>query len=576
MPPAPARPGATTSLLERPAVIAGAVALLVATGLIPQFLSRTLPDIAFLLYASGRALDGARLYVDLIEVNPPLIVWLNLPVVAVARAIGAADVTVYRIAVAALLAMSVLACRWVIARTADGREPAFRGLFLLSVVAALFVLPRLDWGEREHLTLALVLPYILLTIVRLERGAVRAGPAAAIGLAAAVGIAIKPHFVLLWFVREGVLMATRRRRPSLEGVVIVAAGGLYLLAALLATPDYFCLVRELGPAYQAYVHNSLPLTALIGDGAGMSLGALVLTAALWRHQRSRSLHLTLVLGVAAFYVAAVLQLKGWRYHFYPALALAWIVLVVLAVRARRPLARWTERVFAAVAGAAALTVLAAAVTGCVLQAADPLHPRYDADPSIGPLLAAVADEVRGRDLVVLSPNMASGFPLATYAGARWPQRLSNLWPLVAAYDSAIRDPAPFRLRPPDRMSALERMVLGTVSEDLSTADAPILLVLRRGPDEPRWGMRRIDLVTFLSRDERLARFLAGYEPAGIVGQYDMYRRRDRPGPPRLLPSGSGGAAAPGEIAFTRNAALVSLVFGVLLAALYRRELTATG
>ena len=35
------------------------------------------PDIAFLLDAGGRVLDGARLYVDVVEINPPLVIVLN-------------------------------------------------------------------------------------------------------------------------------------------------------------------------------------------------------------------------------------------------------------------------------------------------------------------------------------------------------------------------------------------------------------------------------------------------------------------------------------------------------------------
>ena len=70
-------------------------------------LRRVIPsDTGFLLYIAGRVLDGARLYVDIIEINPPLIVGLNLPVVLASRALGVPDILVYRLAVAALM----LAC----------------------------------------------------------------------------------------------------------------------------------------------------------------------------------------------------------------------------------------------------------------------------------------------------------------------------------------------------------------------------------------------------------------------------------------------------------------------------------
>ncbi|MGH7526003.1 MAG: hypothetical protein ACREMX_04805, partial [Gemmatimonadales bacterium] len=75
--------------------------LLVGLAVLPQFAGRTLPDTAWLLYAAERWLDGARLYVDLVEVNPPLIIWLNAIPVLVARALAISPLLVYRLLVVA-------------------------------------------------------------------------------------------------------------------------------------------------------------------------------------------------------------------------------------------------------------------------------------------------------------------------------------------------------------------------------------------------------------------------------------------------------------------------------------------
>ena len=104
----------------------GLLALVAAIGLVPQFLSRTLPDISFLLYAAGRVLDGATLYVDLIEINPPLIVWLNLPIVALARAAGVSELALYRIFVTLLLVVSAAACAAIIRKSDQSGASARR------------------------------------------------------------------------------------------------------------------------------------------------------------------------------------------------------------------------------------------------------------------------------------------------------------------------------------------------------------------------------------------------------------------------------------------------------------------
>ena len=565
----------------------GLLAIVAAIGLIPQFLSRTLPDISFLLYAAGRVLDGAILYVDLIEINPPLIVWLNVPVVAIAREFGISEILVYRVAVTLLLGGTIAACASIlrpIERQAPSAIPSLR-LSLLLIAFALFVLPRLDWGEREHLTLALMLPYFLVGVARLSmRAAAPATEGAAlgfgggtrtkmvlVGLGAALGIAIKPQFVIVWLAREAVVFA-RTRRVTPDGLVIPILGALYLGAVAVFTPQYFDLVRTHGPAYQTFIQNPLLVTALLGDGAALALGALLIAVALWRWTGRTELRLILVGATLACYLAAVIQLKGWRYHFLPALALGWILLGVVAVSVRRPLARWTERLFASIAGASALTVTIAALGGALAQAADPFDPSYDADPSIGQLLPMLTEHAAGRPVMVLSPNMASGFPLTQYAGTRWVQRYSNLWPVVAAYDSAIKDPSPFRFRTPADASRLEAELRTSVTEDLIRGQPDLILVLRTGPDAPKWGMRRLDLIEYLSAEPRFAEAFAAYDSAGIIGQYFVHRRRGVPAfaldadetPP-------GTARAPDETALDPAALPLAALFAGLLGVLYFRS-----
>ena len=49
------------------------VALVAAAGLVPQMASPAVPDLSWLLYVAGRLLDGARLNVDVVEINPAVV-----------------------------------------------------------------------------------------------------------------------------------------------------------------------------------------------------------------------------------------------------------------------------------------------------------------------------------------------------------------------------------------------------------------------------------------------------------------------------------------------------------------------
>ncbi len=439
-------------------------------GLLPQALSRTLPDIAFPLWAADRMQHGARLYVDILEINPPLFIWLDLPLAWLSRVTGLESITWYRVAVSLLLFASLAGSWWALRKGLDDEPPAYRRLLWLVAAFALLLLPRLDWGEREHLSLALTLPYILLGIARARGKAVSTRGAVLAGLAAGMGIALKPHFVLVWLGRElGIWSSvvgrqsseaaagsgsrrqmTDDRRPWSGARLLINAEALivpllcigYLLAVQLIHPEYFHLLRQLGWAYQRFLRNSMLITLLLGDGSAIVLGALIVAVALRKLPKHASVWRVLTGSMLGYFVAAVIQAKGWRYHFYPALGLAMLLFAAMAWDAWRPAPSRLMRVFAAIPPAALATAVAVSAVLAVRQTARPLDPRYDPDPSLGALIPMVQERAAGRPVFIISPNMASGFPLTNYAGNIWPSRLSNMWPVVVAYDSAIWQPAP--------------------------------------------------------------------------------------------------------------------------------------
>src|SRR3974377_1165239 len=70
--PAPFNLRAAISILS-----AGMLAVVIAVVLFTMLRSPLKDDIAWLLYVASRWLAGRELYVDVVEVNPPLIVWIS-------------------------------------------------------------------------------------------------------------------------------------------------------------------------------------------------------------------------------------------------------------------------------------------------------------------------------------------------------------------------------------------------------------------------------------------------------------------------------------------------------------------
>ncbi|MEO6058078.1 MAG: hypothetical protein ABIQ49_14720 [Gemmatimonadales bacterium] len=155
------------------------------------------PDISFLLYAAGRVLDGAVLYRDVVEINPPMIIALNLPAVAAGRLLGLDVVLVYRLLTMAGLGASVLLSALVIPRAVAAGRTSERWL-LAGTGFVLFLMPGIDFGQREHLLFAWILPYVFVCMGRAAGRPAGRFAALAAGALAGVAIALKPQFVLVW------------------------------------------------------------------------------------------------------------------------------------------------------------------------------------------------------------------------------------------------------------------------------------------------------------------------------------------------------------------------------------------
>src|SRR3984957_18207251 len=142
--------------------------LLTALGIVLFVMLRTplKDDIAWLLYVARRWLAGRELYVDVVEVNPPLIVWISAIPIQIAGVLRIdAQYTATPFFVAA-----VLGCAWWTASLRRGSSRLFedRVPVFAAIGTVLLVVPAGDLGQREHLLVAAILPYLVLVARSLD------------------------------------------------------------------------------------------------------------------------------------------------------------------------------------------------------------------------------------------------------------------------------------------------------------------------------------------------------------------------------------------------------------------------
>ena len=491
-------------------LVAGLLTALCALAAGPAYVNH---DAAWYLYMVERAREGATLYRDLIDTNPPLIVWASAPPVLVAEATGLSPAAVFKAYVFAIAAAALVVIDWFVRRS----WPEHR--LLLTTTAVFVALPfvRTDFGQREHFAVLLTLPYVVAAAAR-PATAATAGRVI-IGAAGGLGFAIKPHFVAAWLAVE--LLVWRRegwsalRRPELAAGLTACA--CYALAVVASSPEYFGVLDQVRRVYGGLDSPSAVLLRL--REVQLWIAAAALLAAI-RWPRTARLHSILFAAATGYLLGALLQFKGWGYQLYPARAFTVLFLVAAVV----VLLDIVPGVLLVLRGGrrGLTTVLAGAMV--VASARYVAEARRPAAPDlVTPLTTAIETHAPDGPVTVLSMRtiIYPAFPSVNYTGASWGLRHNALWFLARFYEEQeASGTGPFEPHAPERMAPLERTFFDQVVEDLCRLPPHLLAIERAAPAAPA-GRRALDLQAYYSQDAKAKRLLDAYHPAGSVGPFTL-------------------------------------------------------
>ena len=496
--------------------------VVLAAGVWGELALRLNYDAGWLITVAEQTLGGRRLYTDIVEINPPLIVWLTQLPVRAARLFGIDSILAFRIFVFAMIAGSVGLMR----RPAHQVLGRNHSNFLLLIAVALVPLTWKYFGEREHLAVILLAPYLIINSSDAAPGTTVPTRVAA-GLLAGLGFSLKPHFAPLFLIT-----CVLRRRPwrTLAGfehqAAALAAMVLYAMAALPSLQDYLALVRTYGGLYWQLLHRP-GLEILFGNAAGLTAIATMLTYAGLRPTIARpSVPDSLAVACCWFLAVVVLQGKGLSYHYYPAFVLGLLTIgwVLLDPEPARPVSpRQSFRVVAAALLAAALSLGAARTAWSLVDDVGPEAGKF------GELVRLIDRLAPGGRFAALDMELAESFPAANYTTASWDLGWPSIWFIEPVYRAELQAGMVLRTHEPAAMTGAERAGYSSVVRQL-IGRRPDVLLFRRAVPGARSGTDRFDFLPYFTKDSALDDLLARcYERLADTLGRAVFRRSRRPG-----------------------------------------------
>jgi hypothetical protein len=517
-------------------------------------------DPLWLMICCERWLEGQTAYVDFLENSPPPAILLYLPPVVVAKWLGVAREPVFVIYVFAIVAGCLYAC----ARLLYGLWLAgsIGAPTLVGAAAALLLAPDYAFGQRDHLALALALPFLTVLALRAEGSPVSRSAAAIAGLAAGLVCAVRPHYALA-FAPAAAYVAWRRGAPALFGFpelyAAASALGLAGAASFAAFPRYFDAMLPM--TMTTYVADRVSFTSALLTPVA-AVWAVLAAALLVRRTGGQKSSLADVAALASTGAAAAyfVQAKGFAYHGYFAVALMFVAVTIVAADDLRRPALW---IFAPLANCAAMAsamgymggvpmrgdfLLAAAATLAIYAILVPARHKSRAVASffasalscgaLGLALFAFHLNWRGapdfeREVRAIGPhpkialisaigNLAH--PLVSRVQGRWTQRVISLL-LTDHVDRILGHSAP-DAPSRRRLEALKKLDLEMFLADVEQGQPDAVIV------EEAWAAEHFN-------DPRVATWLAGYRRtasvmatrSGAPDPLTLYTRPTMPAPP---------------------------------------------
>ena len=301
-----------------------------------RFQSELVQDCAWFMHVADQLLHGKTLYVDIFEVNPPLGMWMMVPIVWFAENFNLDQTATINITLFSASAAVLAVCnRYLKFNSQINSSTRLLQVALLALGILFF--PTIFFAEREHFMVLLFLPWVFLRLANPNQTQIGIWERVLIGVMAGAAICIKPQAIVAPALVELVIYLHRRKisemfAPENRGAVLFTA--IYASAILIYAPAFF--TEMLGIGTKAYVpFFGYPLSVSL-YGARWTITALIIAVAIRYRLSILKADIFFLDGLLAaaigFAISFFIQMKGFAYQIMPADILACFAAAVGAIQ----------------------------------------------------------------------------------------------------------------------------------------------------------------------------------------------------------------------------------------------------
>lgn len=466
-------------------------------------------DSAWYLVATQNWLAGAELYVDIIEVNPPWGFYWTVPIIWLSKLTGLDLHSGFFVFVGLLSAISLL-CVWGSIKRISVFTVFQKLVCLELVLIAVLWFPMTQTGQREHIFVLCILPYLFSVFATFQGTIFSRSYRVALAVFALLGVLLKPYFAavpLAVSIYEAVALRSFKPIVKLENWLILLGCLAYILFVRLVHPEYFSFILPIAlTVYGSYglppeiVFTVLPLI--------MILLPLVLIGLNFLDSKSHKAPTVLAAAALGGVIGYYLQFTGYRYQSFPFYVFVFLYFALLLVLSQNRMA---------VRGFALLGLLASLYYG-------PSPTRYQ-NVFVQDIDAQIKQIPQGSAVMVLSTNVNAGFPAVFSSKLEWASRFPAQWLLPGALGNELT----LDCEPVSEKCQKNRAILDYVRraniEDIQKFK-PMVIVVDRRQKKSYIEDESFDYISFMSTDTAFVGLWKEYQPWAETTYFSFWKKRN--------------------------------------------------
>lgn len=464
-------------------------------------------DVSWLLHIAQRDLAGEKLMRDLVELNPPLIVWVMAPSAYISGLTGWSLSAVFKGYVLLLAFGSLLLSHQLLRRSKFNNWQ----IVLAAMAFVMTLYPAWNFGQREHLVVILTLPYLCMIIARRDGVNIPILLVVISAVFGAIGFCIKPYFLLVPALLElyllkaiGIRNTFRRPEPYILGALVA----VYVRLIFWITPDYVANVVPMTiETHRAAFETSWSRLAKVITPPLLLIGVGIMWLRIQRPKHIDALFIVFIIASLGMVCVYFYQARGYQSHVLPAESYVLIGIVGLII------SQWK----AAYGKPLKESIFLWAIVGLVVANSVPRIKRLNTyDVRTVELFSGALDKHPGVETIyIMSASLSDGFPLVTDQNLNWASRLPSQWLAPGVQSERMRLGG---TRP--SLDKIEHYYWSATAEDLKKFKPEIVFIEAGNP--VLFKDKSYDYISDFSQHPEFRKVWAHYKKVDAIPKFDVY------------------------------------------------------